>query len=71
MIEFHCGFLEVFDQASIHSTHKIAYTYQARCSKVLRNILLQKWGKSDVDPKEFKRIIRTSSISKFQPYHKH
>ena len=24
---------------------------------------------SDVDPKEFKRIIRTSSISKFQPYH--
>ena len=21
------GFLEVFDQASIHSTHKIAYTY--------------------------------------------
>ena len=23
----HCGFLEVFDQASIHSTHQIAYTY--------------------------------------------
>ena len=23
----HCGFIEVFDPASIHSTHKIAYTY--------------------------------------------
>ena len=32
---------------------------------------LKKWGQSDVDPKEFKRIIRTSLISKFQPYHKH
>ena len=28
-------------------------------------------GQSDVDPQEFKRIVRTSSISKFQPYHKH
>ena len=45
----------------------------------LRTFLLQQgdydgslqWGQSDVDPKEFKRIIRTSSISKFQPYHKH
>ena len=26
------------------------------------------WGQSDVDPKEFKRIIRTSSISKFQDH---
>ena len=26
---------------------------------------------SIMDPKEFKRIIRTSSISKFQPYHTH
>ena len=24
-----------------------------------------------MDPQEFRRIIRTSSISKFQPYHKH
>ena len=23
----HCGFIEVFDQASIHCIHKIAYTY--------------------------------------------
>ena len=44
----------MFDQASIHSTHKIAYTYYARSSEVLRNILLKKWGQSDVDPKEFK-----------------
>ena len=34
-------------------------------------ILLKKWGQSVLDPKEFKRIIRTSSISEFQPYHKH
>ena len=43
----------------------------ARTSEVLRNIRLKKWGQSDVDPKEFKRITRTSSISKFQTYHKH
>ena len=43
-------------------TYKIAYTYKARSSEVLRNILLKKWGQSDVDPKEFKRIIRTYSI---------
>ena len=31
-----------------------------------------KWGQSDVDSQEFKRIIRSSfKISKFQPYHKH
>ena len=25
-----------------------------------RNSLLKKWGQSDVDPQEFKRIIRSS-----------
>ena len=66
-----CGFLEVFDQASIHITHKISYPYLAKSSEVRQNSLLKKWGQSDVDPHEFKIIIRTSSISKFQPYHKH
>ena len=49
----------MFDQAFIHSTHKIAYTYEARSSEVLRDSLLKKWGQSDVDPQEFKRIIRS------------
>ena len=61
----------MFDQASMHSSHKIAYTYLSSSLEVPRNILLKKWGQSDVDPKEFKRIIGTSSISKFQPYRKH
>ena len=37
-------------------------------SEVLWDSLLKKWGQSDVDPQEFKRIIRSSQISKFQSY---
>ena len=51
------SFIEVFDQAYIHSTHKNAYTYQARSPELLRDSLLKKY-KSDVDPQESKRIIR-------------
>ena len=58
-------------QAFIHSSHKSAYTYKARSSEVLRNSLLQKWDQSDVDPQEFKGVIRTSLISNFQRCNKH
>ena len=43
-------------------------------SKVFRSTArqpTQEVDQSDVDPQEFKRIIRSSKISKFQPYHKH
>ena len=43
----------------------------SKSSEVLQNILLKNGGQSDVNAKEFKKIIRTFSISKFQPYHKH
>ena len=36
---------------------KIAYI---RSSEVLQDSLLKKWDQSDVDPQEFKRIIRSS-----------
>ena len=36
------------------------WLYKGRSSDILRNILLKKWDQSDVDPKEFKKIIRTS-----------
>ena len=50
----------MFHEAFIDSSHKTAYTYEARSSEVLRNSLLQKWDQSDVDPQEFKGVIRTS-----------
>ena len=56
----HFGFTEVFDQAFIHSTQKMAYTYLARSSEVLRDSQLKEWDQSYVDPKEYKWIIRSS-----------
>ena len=51
----------MFDQAFIHSTHKIAYyTYQAMSPEVLRDSILKEWDKSEVDPQELKRIIQLS-----------
>ena len=42
--QIHCRFTEVFDQAFINSTHKIAYSYWARSSEVLRDSLFKKLG---------------------------
>ena len=47
------------------------FTHIKQKYRVLPKILPKKWGQSDVDPKELKIIIRTFSIIKFQPYHKH
>ena len=48
---------------------------QARFSEVLRNSVLKKWVQSDLDPQEFKRIIRTSLKHQvlwfFDPLHNH
>ena len=67
-IQIHCGLIDVFDQAFIHSTYIISYIYYTMPSEVLRNNILEKWNQSDVDPKRFKRIINISQISQFQPY---
>ena len=40
-------------------------------SEVLQNSLLDKWDQSDVDPQEFREVIRKSHISNFQPCNKH
>ena len=43
-------------------------------SKVFRSIAKQhilEVGESDVDPQEFKGVIRTSQVSEFKPYNKH
>ena len=50
----------MFYQAITHSTHESAYTYKARYSEVLWNSLLKKLDQSDVDPQEFKGVIRIS-----------
>ena len=58
--------IQMLNQASIHSSHNYtAYTYKARSSKVLPNILLTKWAQSDVGPPEFQGIIRIPYISIF------
>ena len=37
-----------------------AFIDSTRSSEILRDSLLNNWGQSDVDPQEFKRIIRSS-----------
>ena len=61
----YCGFFEVFDQACICSTHTIAYTYWARTSEVLQNGIVKNWDQSDVDPKEFKKLLEHLKYPKF------
>ena len=49
-------------------SQKCLHTY---IKQVLQNSLLKTWDQSDVDPLEFQGVIRTSSISNFQPCNKH
>ena len=56
----YCLLNQVFDQDSIHSFHKSAYTYLARSSELLQKSLLKKWDQSYGDPYKIQEVTRTS-----------